>query len=95
MDAFFAICRKWDVQARVVGEVSADDRLIICWRGEVIVDVDPRTVAHQGPVYERPYARPDWQDRVQRAGVDDLERPRDGDALAQTLLRVVSAAEPV
>ena len=29
-------------------------RLVINWHGEVIVDVPPRTVAHDGPVYDRP-----------------------------------------
>ena len=56
---FFEICRKWDVAAAIIGEVSRDDRLVITWRGETIVDVDPKTVAHEGPVYSRPMpARP-------------------------------------
>ena len=90
-----AICRKWDVLATVVGEVTAGDRLVITWRGETIVDVDPRTVAHEGPVYERPYARPDWQDQVQAAGVDELPRPATGDELAETLLQAGGLAQPV
>ena len=95
VDAFMAICRKWDVLATVVGEVTDGDRLIIDWHGETIVDVDPRTVAHEGPVYERPYARPDWQDEVQADGVDELARPATGDELAETLLRLVGLAQPV
>jgi phosphoribosylformylglycinamidine synthase len=86
-----AICRKWDVQASVIGEVTTGDRLVITWRGETIVDVDPRTVAHEGPVYERPYARPDWQDRVQAADVAELTRPATGDELAETLLKLVAS----
>ena len=78
VDAFLAICAKWDVHATVVGEVTDGDRLIIDWHGETIVDVDPRTVAHDGPVYERPYARPDWQDTVQADGVERLARPAGG-----------------
>ena len=91
VDAFMAICRKWDVLATVVGEVTGDGRLTIEWHGETIVDVDPRTVAHEGPVYERPYARPDWQDHVQNNGVDYLSRPATGEELADTLLRMVAA----
>jgi phosphoribosylformylglycinamidine synthase len=91
VDAFMAICRKWDVLATVVGEVTGDGRLTIEWHGETIVDVDPRTVAHEGPVYERPYARPDWQDHVQNNGVDYLSRPGTGEELADTLLRMVAA----
>ena len=55
---FLAICAKWDVDATVVGEVTDTERLVVEWNGETIVDVPPRTVAHEGPVYERPYARP-------------------------------------
>src|SRR5689334_9989024 len=91
VEEFLAICRKWDVQATVVGEVTDGDRLIIDWHGETIVDVDPRTVAHDGPVYERPLARPDWLDGVQAAGVDGLERPWTGDQLAATLLRLAGS----
>jgi phosphoribosylformylglycinamidine synthase subunit PurL len=72
VDAFMEICRKWDVLATVIGEVTAGDRLVIDWQGETVVDVPPRTVAHEGPVYERPYQRPEWQDQVQANGADQL-----------------------
>jgi phosphoribosylformylglycinamidine synthase II len=91
VEAFLAICRKWDVQATVIGEVTEGHRLLIDWHGETVVDVPPRTVAHEGPVYHRPYARPDWQDRVQADGVESLARPRTGKELAQTLLRLVAS----
>jgi len=57
---FLSICKKWDVTATVIGEVTAGDRLHITHNGQLIVDVPPRTVAHDGPVYERPIARPDY-----------------------------------
>jgi phosphoribosylformylglycinamidine synthase II len=91
VDAFMAICQKWDVLATVIGEVTTGDRLVIDWRGETVVDVPPRTVAHQGPVYERPYERPEWQDQVQGNGVDQLARPASGDELLDTLLRMVAS----
>nr|WP_239579556.1 phosphoribosylformylglycinamidine synthase subunit PurL [Microlunatus panaciterrae] len=91
VDAFMEICRKWDVLATVIGEVTEGDRLVIDWHGETVVDVPPRTVAHEGPVYDRPYHRPDWQDRVQADVPDALARPRTGDELAETLLRLVGS----
>ena len=91
VDAFMEICHKWDVLATVIGEVTAGDRLMIDWQGETVVDVPPRTVAHEGPVYERPYQRPNWQDQVQTNGVDQLQRPSSGDELAEELLRMVAA----
>ena len=58
VEQFLAVCRKWDVLATVIGEVTDGDRLTVDWHGERIVDVPPRTVAHEGPVYERPMAAP-------------------------------------
>jgi phosphoribosylformylglycinamidine synthase len=55
---FMAICDKWGVTATVIGEVTDGDRLVIEWHDEVVVDVPPRTVAHDGPVYHRPLAKP-------------------------------------
>jgi phosphoribosylformylglycinamidine synthase len=86
IDRVLEICRKWDVDATVVGEVNDSGRLTIEWRGEQVVDVPPRTVAHEGPVYERPYARPSWQDALQAAGPQELPRPSTGDEFRTTLL---------
>ncbi|MFE7631280.1 phosphoribosylformylglycinamidine synthase subunit PurL [Kocuria sp. NPDC057446] len=63
--AFEAVMDKWDVEHSWIGEVTGTGRLVIEWDDEVIVDVDPRTVAHEGPVYDRPYHRPADQDRLQ------------------------------
>ncbi|MFC7575421.1 phosphoribosylformylglycinamidine synthase subunit PurL [Klenkia terrae] len=67
VEEFLAVCRKWDVLATVIGEVTDGDRLLIDWHGERIVDVPPRTVALDGPVYERPMARPADLDALQAA----------------------------
>lgn len=89
--AFLAITTKWDVEAAVIGEVTETGRLVIDWHGETVVDVPPRTVAHDGPVYERPYARPEWQDALQADGAEALARPADGDELRATLLQMVAS----
>ncbi|MDT3396130.1 phosphoribosylformylglycinamidine synthase subunit PurL [Streptomyces sp. B1866] len=88
---FLAICEKWDVTATVIGEVTDGDRLEIYWHGEQIVDVPPRTVAHEGPVYERPYARPASQDALQADDPAALPRPAGPDELRAQVLAVVSA----
>ncbi|UYM03524.1 phosphoribosylformylglycinamidine synthase subunit PurL [Solicola gregarius] len=91
VDRFLEICAKWDVEATVVGEVTDGDRLVVDWNGDTIVDVPPRTVAHEGPVYERPYARPEWQDALQADVPDDLPRPTSGDELRDAVLRVIAS----
>ena len=64
IDRFLEICKKWDVTVTVIGEVTNGDHLEITWHGELIVDVPPRTVAHDGPVYSRPLAEPAYIARV-------------------------------
>ncbi len=88
VDAFMAVCAKWDVAATVIGEVTEDERLVITWQGETVVDVPPRTVAHQGPVYHRPVERPSTQDALIAASPDTLPRPSTPDGLRATLLRL-------
>ncbi|MGH3915633.1 MAG: phosphoribosylformylglycinamidine synthase subunit PurL [Pseudonocardiaceae bacterium] len=91
VDAFLAVCRKWDVLATVIGEVTDGDRLVITWRGETVVDVPPRTVAHDGPVYHRRVLRPAGQDTLQLSTPDALPRPATPRELAATLLRMVAS----
>jgi len=90
VERFMEICAKWDVLATVVGEVTDGDRLIISWHGETIVDVDPKTVAHEGPVYHRPYHRPDWIDALNADRAEDLPRDNSADAVRAMLLRVLA-----
>ena len=91
IDAFMAICEKWDVIATVIGEVNDSGRLRMTWYGETIVDVDPKTLALQGPVYERPYHRPEWQDALQADTPDSLSRPKTGEELRATVLSMISS----
>jgi phosphoribosylformylglycinamidine synthase len=64
---FMAICKKWDVTATVIGEVTSGERLNITFNGELIVDVPPRTVAHDGPVYNRPIKKPDYVEKLAKS----------------------------
>ena len=91
VDGFLAICEKWEVDATVIGEVTDGDRLQIDWHGERVVDVPPRSVAHDGPTYHRPFARPDSQDELQADAAERLPRPSSGDELRQTLLRLLAS----
>ncbi|PRI14397.1 phosphoribosylformylglycinamidine synthase II [Mycobacterium shigaense] len=91
VEAFLAVCRKWEVLATVIGEVTDGDRLRITWHGETVVDVPPRTVAHQGPVYQRPLARPDTQDALNADTSAGLPRPATGEQLRATLLALLGS----
>ena len=93
LDRFMGICQRWDITATVIGEVTDTDRLVIEWHGETVVDVPPRTVAHEGPVYQRPYERPADQDALQADAptAQRLVRPGTAEELRTTLLRLVSS----
>ncbi|WP_432534760.1 phosphoribosylformylglycinamidine synthase subunit PurL [Kineococcus arenarius] len=93
VEAFLAVTAKWDVEAAVLGEVTDGDHLVVQWHGETVVDVPPRTVAHEGPVYQRPYERPASQDALQADAptAQRLPRPAGADELRATLLRMVAS----
>jgi phosphoribosylformylglycinamidine synthase len=93
VDAFLAVCRTWDVLATVIGEVTDGDRLTVDWHGERIVDVPPRTVAHEGPVYDRPMQRPADLDDLQADDPAALPRPRTPEELAAHWLAVVASPD--
>ena len=89
--AFMEICAKWDVTATVIGEVTDGDRLDIYWRDELVVSVPPRTVAHEGPVYDRPLSRPADLDALRADDPALLPRPHSGAELLSTLLTLVAS----
>ncbi len=95
IEAFEATMDKWAVEYSWLGEVTDTGRLIIKWDGEVIVDVDPRTVAHDGPVYDRPYARPEWQDALQADTFKSSEAganlPATGEELKAALVELMAS----
>ena len=95
VEAFEAVMEKWAVEYSWLGEVTDTGRLIITWNGETIVDVDPKTVAHEGPVYDRPYARPEWQDKLQsetfRSSDAGAGLPATGEELKAAVLELVAS----
>ncbi|WP_420064073.1 phosphoribosylformylglycinamidine synthase subunit PurL [Microbacterium istanbulense] len=91
LDAFMDVVNKWEVETSVLGEVTGDGRLVIDWQGERIVDVDPSTVAVDGPVYDRPVAYPTWIDALQADAAEALGRSNDPAVLREQFLRLVGS----
>ncbi|MGC5016480.1 phosphoribosylformylglycinamidine synthase subunit PurL [Streptosporangium sp. DT93] len=77
IDAFMAICARWDIPATVIGEVTDSGRLVMTWHGETIVDIPPGTAADEGPVYERPFHEPAGQVALNGDDPARLARPED------------------
>jgi len=91
LDDFLAVTGKWDVETSVLGEVTGDGRLQIFWHGEEIVNVDPSTVAVDGPVYERPVAYPTWIDALQDDSASALPRSNDPETLREQFTKLVAS----
>jgi len=71
VEEVLAVCKRWGLEARVIGEVTAKDRLEIVQGGEAIADAPVHALAEEGPVYERPIDRPEWIDAMQAGPVGD------------------------
>ena len=83
---FREICEKWDVTCAEIGEVTDNkDTYLVYHNGELVIDAPPSTI-DEGPVYERPFARPQWQDELQQA--PEIARP---ESLVQALKDMVSS----
>jgi phosphoribosylformylglycinamidine synthase II len=88
LSCFMKICKKWDVTATVIGEVTEGKNLEITFNGELIVDVPPRTAAHDGPVYNRPIARPAYLDSLTPAVLPGVESTAD---IKREILALISS----
>ncbi|WP_081585977.1 phosphoribosylformylglycinamidine synthase subunit PurL [Tsukamurella sp. 1534] len=91
VDEFMAVCAKWDVLATVIGEVTDGEHLEITWNGETVVDAPARTIAHDGPVYQRPVERPAFMDELIANTTAGLRRPASDDELRATALAMLAS----
>jgi phosphoribosylformylglycinamidine synthase len=90
VEEFLAVCARWDVRASVIGEVTDTGRLVMTWHGETVVDIPPGSAA-DGPVYQRPFARPAAQDALAADDPAALPRPADGAGLRADLLALLGS----
>ena len=91
LDEVLATCKRWGALATPIGQVTSGDRLVVTWHGDVVVDVPPKALADDGPVYERPMARPRDLDALQADTPDRLPRPATGEELRTTLLTMAGS----
>jgi phosphoribosylformylglycinamidine synthase subunit PurL len=87
-DEVLRICRKWDLDAAVVGRVTGDGILRVKDQGRVVAEIPAKALAEDGPKYERPNAPPPYQEYLQALNFDALKEPKDYTA---TLLELLDA----
>jgi phosphoribosylformylglycinamidine synthase len=93
LKAFQKIVNRHEVEYSILGKVIRKPKLFIYWGKDQIVNVPPRTVAHDGPVYERPVAYPTWIDTLTNNSVmaSNLKRAGSASELASQIIQVVTS----
>jgi phosphoribosylformylglycinamidine synthase II len=97
LDEVLAVATRWGLLATALGEVTpgsadgGDGRLQVWWRGELVVDVPPGSLADDGPVYARPMREPGDRILLLADRAETLPRPRTGDELRETVLRLAAS----
>ncbi len=59
LEDVMAVFDKWDLDAVVIGQVTDDGFVQVFDDGELVADVPARSLAEEGPCYERPFAVPE------------------------------------
>ena len=79
-----SVAAKWDIEARVIGEVRQGQTLTVRMGGDVVASVPAASLADDAPLYDRPSRRPEWLDDLWASDIDVLSA-----APGQTLLELL------
>jgi phosphoribosylformylglycinamidine synthase II len=85
-DEVRAVFAKWELDAVDIGRVTDDGMLRVRFHGVVVAEVPVKALADEAPVYEKPTARPAWQDGLEAFDPLSLPAPPDLTAALLTLL---------
>ncbi len=80
------ICKKWDLDVAVVGKVTGDGILRVLDQGKVVAEIPAKSLADDGPRYERPFSPPGYQDMLTNLNYDALPDVKDANAALLALL---------
>jgi len=80
-----AVADKWEVNASVIGTVTAGGTLRVRQDGEVVAEVPAASLSEDAPRYERPAARPDYLDDLWAAEMTEAP-PSDAGEVLLTML---------
>lgn len=87
-ESVLAICRKWGIDAAVVGQVTDDGFLRIREGNQIVAEIPAHALAEEGPRYERPAAPPPYQEFLQSLNIDTLP---DVNNPAEVLLKLLAS----
>jgi phosphoribosylformylglycinamidine synthase II len=82
---------KWELDAVEIGAVTADGLLRVRFQGAVVAEVPVKALADEAPVYEKPTARPGWQDALEAFDPLALAVSPDGGDASDVLLALMAS----
>ena len=81
-----AICRKWGIDAAVIGKVTDDGFIRIKEQGTVVAEIPAKALVDESPKYERPAKPPEYQDLLQSLTIENLPDVQDAENVLLRLL---------
>ncbi len=85
-DQVIAICRKWGIDAAVIGKVTDDGYVRIKEQGTVVAEIPAKALVDESPKYERPAKPPEYQDLLQSLTIENLPDVQDAETALLRLL---------
>ena len=82
---------KWELDAVEIGTVTDDGLLRVRFHGAVVAEVPVKALADEAPVYEKPTARPRWQDALEAYDPLALPAPPDSGDASDALLTLLAS----
>ena len=83
-----AICRKWGIDAAVIGKVTDDGFIRIKEQETVVAEIPAKALVDESPKYERPAKPPEYQDLLQSLTIENLPDVQDAE---NALLRLLDS----
>lgn len=68
------IFEKWDLDAAVIGEVTATGNMELFWHGEKVAEVPVDPVSEEAPELNRPMKRPAYLDEIKDTTINDFAK---------------------
>ncbi|ACZ12468.1 phosphoribosylformylglycinamidine synthase subunit PurL [Sulfurospirillum deleyianum] len=91
-DKVVDIFRKWDLNAEIIGEVTATGNMELFWHGEKVADMPVQPVSEQAPIYDRPTKEPAYLASIQKTTINDFDKVENQKAF-DTLLNSVEISD--
>jgi phosphoribosylformylglycinamidine synthase len=86
-----ARAHRWGLLATEIGTVTDSGRLVIDFHGQTVVDVPPKSLADEGPVYHRPFTEPNDLALIAVDRAETLPRPTTDEEIRQTVLDMAAS----